>query len=80
MQQQQYLLIQLRIRWTEHITNKLEVYQRAEKTRGILKTLKTKLIEHILCHNRLLSRIIEGAIEKKNIRGRPSLDYISQIV
>lgn len=65
------------------MTNK-EVYQRPGKTRGILKTLKTRktklITEQILCNNRLLSRIIKGIIEKKNSRDRPPLDYISQIV
>ncbi|KAF0753996.1 Uncharacterized protein FWK35_00020374 [Aphis craccivora] len=65
-----------------HITNE-EVYRRVGETRSFLKTLKTrrvKLIGHILRQNSLLSRIIEGAIEGNNSRGRPPLDYISQIV
>jgi len=72
----------LRIRWTEHITNE-EVYRRAGETKSFLKTLKTrkaKLIGHILRHNSLLSRIIKSAIEGNKSRGRPPLDYISQIV
>lgn len=68
----------LRISWTEQITNE-EVYLRAGETKSFLKTLRTRtnLIGHILCHNSLLSRIIEGAIEGNN-RRKPPLDYISQ--
>jgi len=72
----------LRISWTEHIRNE-EVYRRAGEISSFLKTLGTRranLIGHVLRHNSLLSRIIEGAIEGNNSRGRPPLDYISQIV
>jgi len=60
-----------RINWTEHITNE-EVYRRAGETRTFLKTLKTrraKVKGHILRHNSLLDRTIEGAIEGNNSRG-----------
>lgn len=43
-----------------------------------LKKSKARLIGHILRHNSLPSRII-GAIEGKKSRGRPPLEYISQI-
>jgi len=72
----------LRTNWTEHITNE-EVYQRAGEIRSFLKTLKTrrtKLIGHILRHNSLLSRITGDATEGNTSRGRPPLDYMSQIV
>jgi hypothetical protein len=60
-----------------------EVYRSARETRSFLKTLKTrraKLIEQVLRHNSLLSRIIKGVIQGDNSRGRAPLDYISQIV
>lgn len=37
------------------------------------------LIGHTLRHDSLHSRIMEGAIEGNNSRGRSQLDYISQI-
>ncbi|KAF0757289.1 Uncharacterized protein FWK35_00037193, partial [Aphis craccivora] len=58
------------------------VYRRVGETRSFLKTLKktrAKLIGHVLHHNNLFSKIIDGAIEGNNSRG-PPLDYISQIV
>jgi len=64
----------LGISWTEHITNE-------EETRSFPKTLKTRranLIGHILRHNSLLGRIIEWG--EGNSRGRPPLDYISQMI
>jgi hypothetical protein len=46
----------------------------------MFKTRRAKLIGHVLRHNSLLNRIIEGTIEGNNSRGRPLLDYIGQIV
>lgn len=71
----------LKISWTDRITN--EVFRRVGEERGFLKTLKilrTKLIGHELRHNNILGRIIEGSIEGKNSRERPSIEYISQVV
>jgi len=46
-----------------------------------LKIGRAKLIiGHTLRHNNLLGRIIEGYLDGKNSRGRPSLEYISQVV
>jgi len=53
----------LEIRWSEHITNE-EVFLKVGETRSFLRILKIrrekKLVGHILSHNNLLSRIIEG--------------------
>lgn len=45
-----------------------------------LKERRTKLIGHILRHNNLLKRIMEGMIEGKNVVGRHPLDYLQQIM
>ncbi|VVC45162.1 Hypothetical protein CINCED_3A021580 [Cinara cedri] len=48
-----------------------------------MKSLKkriTKLIGHILRHNSLLKRVMEGMIVGKNLVGRPPLDYFQQIM
>lgn len=58
----------LRISWTKHITNE-EIYQKTGETRSFLKTLKTRramLIGHMLRHDSLLSRIIEGALRGRS--------------
>lgn len=62
---------------------KEEVFRRIGEGRSFLKVLKirkAKLIGHILRHNNLLDRIIVASIKGKNTRGRPPLEYISQLV
>ena len=66
---------------SETITNE-EVFKRAQEVKTFLRNLKgrrAKFIEHILRHNGLLKRIIEGTIEGKNHRGRPRLDYMKPV-
>jgi hypothetical protein len=47
---------------------------------GNLKITSAKLIEHVPRHNSLFSKIIEGAVEEKSNRWRPSEECIRQIV
>uniref|UniRef100_A0A8D8XEA4 Craniofacial development protein 2 n=1 Tax=Cacopsylla melanoneura TaxID=428564 RepID=A0A8D8XEA4_9HEMI len=71
-----------KISWIEHMTNE-EVLRRAGEQRSFMKSLKkrrAKLIGHILRHNSLLARVIEGKIEGSNTQGRPPLGYLEQIM
>lgn len=55
----------LRINYTEYIIDK-EVFGSVRGTRSFSKMLKTRITEsigHIIYHNNLLCRIIEGFIE-----------------
>ena len=61
----------------------MEVFRRAQEEKSFLQNLKgrrAKFIGHILWHNGLVKRIIEGTIEGKNHRGRPRLDYMKQLM
>lgn len=72
----------MKISWKEMITNE-EVYRRVGERRCFLKYLKRRrnhLVGHILRHNGLLKLIIEGTVDGKNSRGRPRLEYMSQIM
>ena len=54
------------VSWREKITN--------EEGR------RARFVGHILRHNDLVKRIIEGTIIGKNHRGRPRLDYMKQLM
>ena len=54
-----------------------EVFRRAQEEKRFLRNLKGRratFTGHILRHNGLVKRIIEGTTDGKNHRGRPRLD------
>ena len=71
----------MKIPWVDKISNE-EVLKRAMARRKLWKQIQTrrdKMVGHILRHDSLLKTIIEGNIEGKNARGRPRLEYMTQI-
>lgn len=71
-----------KIRWTDRITNE-EVLEGVSEKKSIWKNIqkrRNELIGHILRHDGLLGLILEEIIDGKNHRGRPRLQYISQII
>ena len=71
-----------KISWREMMTNE-EVFRRTQEVKSFLRNLKgrrAKFISHILRHNGLVKRMIEGTIEGKNHRGQPRLDYMKQVM
>jgi len=70
----------LKIKWTDRIMND-EVFQRAKEERLLLKIkIKKKKrrhpwIGHIIRHNEFVVNILEGAISRKKVVGRPRLQY-----
>ena len=63
----------LKISWTEHKTNN-EVLQRAEEQRALMITLRQrqkKWLGHVLHHDSLLKKVIEGRMKGRNPFGRP---------
>ena len=71
-----------KIRWTDRMTNE-EVLERVSEKKSIWKSIqkrRNELIGHILRHDGLLGLILEGLVDGKNHRGRPRLQYISQII
>lgn len=71
-----------KISWTDRITNE-EVLEKVSERKSMWKSIqkrRNELIGHILRHDGLLLLILEGVIDGKNHRGRPRLQYISQIM
>ncbi|CAI6343800.1 unnamed protein product [Macrosiphum euphorbiae] len=72
----------LKIPWTEKVTNK-EVLDKIKEQRQIWKSIQSrrgKMIGHILRHESLLKKIIEGDVEGHIARGRPRTEYMTQIM
>ena len=72
----------LRISWREMMTNE-QVFNRVGEGRCFLKWIKQRraqLMGHIIRHDSMLKRIIEGVVEGKNLRGRPRLEYMKQLL
>ena len=72
----------LKIKWTDKITN-VEVFRRAKDMaclRTVINKRRNTWIGHTLRHEGLLLTILEGVVEGKNARGRPRLEYVTQVV
>ena len=72
----------LKIRCTDRVTNE-EVLRRMGTTPCLLKMTKQRRhrwIGHILRHDSLLATILEGTLEGRNYRGRPRLNFVTQLV
>ncbi|KAF0724219.1 LINE-1 reverse transcriptase [Aphis craccivora] len=72
----------LKIPWTEKVTNK-EILDKIKEQRQIWKSIQSrrgKMIGHILRHQSLLKKIIEGDVEGHISRGRPRTEYMTQIM
>lgn len=72
----------LKVSWRERWTNE-EVFNKAEEERSFLRWIKrrrARLIGHIIRHDGMLKMIIEGVVEGKNLRGRPRLEYMKQLL
>lgn len=71
----------LGIKWTDRVTND-EVFRRVNENRSLINVLKTrrgKWIGHLLRHDSLPQRLLEGMVEGQRYRGRPRSSYIQQI-
>ena len=71
----------LKISWVDRVSNE-EVLERAMVRKKLWKQIqirRDKMIGHILRHDSLVKIIIEGSIEGKNFRGRPRMEYMTQI-
>ena len=71
----------LRIKWTDKKTNE-KVLEEIEEPRTLIKTLKIRRerwIGHVLRHESLTGRIIEGMMEGTRPRGRPMRNYVKQL-
>lgn len=53
-----------------------EILKRVAEERCFMKYLKRR----VLRHNGLLNKIIKGAVDGNNGRGRPTLEYVKQIL
>ena len=72
----------LRIPWVDKVTNE-EVLNRVGEERSIWRTIKMRrdrMVGHILRHEGLVRHIMESEVGVKRGRGRPRLDYCSQII
>lgn len=71
-----------KIRWTDRINNE-KVLERVLERKSLWKSIEKKWNEwigHIFRHGGLLEQILEGIVVGKNHRGRPRLQYMSQII
>ena len=69
-----------RISWTEHKTNDAVLIQVGE-TRKLLRSIQRKRLSylgHVLRHDNLVHRIVEGRLEGKRGRGRPRNNFVAQ--
>ncbi|VVC31428.1 Hypothetical protein CINCED_3A000591 [Cinara cedri] len=72
----------LEISWTERVTNK-EVLNKIKGQRQIWKSIQSrrdKMIGHILRHESLSKKILEGDVKGHVARGRPRAEYMTQIM
>lgn len=63
----------MKISWTQHVTNE-EVLSMVEEHRSLIATIRkahTKWMGHILRHDSLLKKVIEGRLWGKKTPGRP---------
>lgn len=72
----------MKIPWIDRVSNR-EVLERVGEERNIWKTVKkrrNRMVGHLLRHEGLVRDILEAEVGIKRRRGRPRLDYCSQIV
>ena len=72
----------MKIPWVDMVSNR-DVLDRVKKERSFLNTIKIRrdrMVGHILRHRGLVRDILEAEVGVKRGRGRPRLDYCSQIV
>ena len=70
-----------KISWTHKVTNQ-EVLRRVNKKRVLMEIIQNrrgKMIGHLIRHDNFMGNIIEGKIEGKRGRGRPWINYMSQV-
>ena len=69
-----------RISWTEHVTNN-EVLVQVHEERSLLKTIQRRALSylgHVLRHDGLVPKILEGRLEGKRRRSRPRNNFVAQ--
>ena len=72
----------MKIPWIDKVSNR-EVLERVKEKRsiwGIVKGRRDRMVGHILRHDGLVRDILESENVRRKGRGRPRLDYCSQIV
>ena len=72
----------LKISYIDRVTNE-EVFRRINERPELWATLKRRrdvMMGHVLRHDDLTRRVVEGIIDGQNRRGRPRKSYVGQIV
>ena len=72
----------MRIPWIDKVSNR-DVLDRVREERSLWSTIKIRrdrMVGHLLRHEGLVRDILESETGVKRGRGRPRLDYCSQIV
>ena len=72
----------LKVSWVDRVTNEEILNRLGVKADlwNILTARRNKWVGHLLRHDGLVKIILEGTVEGKNSRGRPRLNYITQVM
>jgi hypothetical protein len=73
----------LKIPWVDRVTNEEVLWNIEEEKpglRNIMRKRRDVWVGHLIRHEGLIKTILEDAVEGKNARGRPRLEYIDQIL
>ena len=68
----------MKIKWIDRVSNE-EVLRRVGEKRSLLRTLSRRrddLVGHIMRHDGLMKKIVEGQVEGKKGKGRPRMSYV----